>query len=155
LVAWWVREKPGASLAVVGKVWDRPLAQKLTDLARGSDEVLLRFGFTSDEETKAWFSATNCAVTNYTAIFTSGVACLARSWGVPILLPHRLTTIDLAEPHPSVFRYESLSADFAAVLQRALVRGTDYEAAAPWRQATAWDVMAERTAAIYERALAA
>jgi hypothetical protein len=155
LVAWWVKERPGARLAVVGKAWDRSLAQRLTDLARGTDNVLLRFGFASDEETKAWFSAANCTVTYYTSIFTSGVACLARSWGVPILLPHRLTTIDLAEPHSSVFRYESLAADFGTALHRAISRGADYEAAAPWRLATAWDTIAEKTAAIYEQVLAA
>ncbi len=57
---------------------------------------------------------------HYRAIFTSGAACLARSLGIPILIPRRLDTVDLAEPHPLVFRFDALETDFRPALEAAL-----------------------------------
>jgi len=95
----------------------------------------------------------DCAVVNYREIFTSGVACLARSWGVPLLIPHRLTTVGLSEPHRHVLHYESLESDFASALDRAVATGVDYEAGAEWRRETAWPVIAAQTMEAYQAAL--
>ena len=57
----------------------------------------------------AQLSAADAAVFNYRTIFTSGAAALARSWGVPILIPSRLATVALDEPAPTVFRFDRLT----------------------------------------------
>jgi hypothetical protein len=86
---------------------------------------------------------------HYRAIFTSGAACLARSLGIPILIPRRLETIDLGEPHRLVFRFEGLETDFGTALAAALDAGPEWGAAGEWRQATAWGRIAEETARVY------
>lgn len=151
LARWWAINKPDALLAIVGKDYDAALAEQLRATAANAANILLRFGFQSDEELNLWFSAAAGAIINYRSIFASGVACLARSWGVPLMLPHRLTTIDLDEPHPLVFRYEALESDFSRVLQEALASQRDGNAAKPWRSRTAWKNVAAQTAQVYER----
>jgi hypothetical protein len=89
---------------------------------------------------------------NYRAIFTSGAACLARSYGVPILMPSRLGTVELGEPNRLVFRFSE--GDLREKLEQALQTKPDYEAAAPWRDATAWPRVAAATAEVYRAALA-
>jgi glycosyltransferase involved in cell wall biosynthesis len=154
LVEWWARTNPDVTLAVVGHAYDVGYARRLNQLGGGSPRLELRFGFQSDSQVNSWFSAVDCAVINYAEIFTSGVACLARSRGVPLLVPRRLTTIELAEPHPHVLHYDSLDSDFTAMLQKAVDTGTDYEAGAEWRRNTAWPVIAAKTMGIYEAVLA-
>lgn len=154
LAQWWAEKKPDAVLAIVGKDYDARLAEQLSATAAGVANVVLRFGFQSDEELNLWFSAADCAILNYRNIFASGVACLARSWGLPLMLPHRLTTIDLDEPHPGVVRYDALESDFPAALEKALACQRDFNAAEPWRSKTAWEKVAEQTARVYRRACA-
>lgn len=151
LVEWWARERPPVTLAIVGRAYDEDLARRMNRVASGVANIDLRFGFQSDQQVNAWFSAADCAVTNYGTIFTSGVACLSRSWGVPILLPKRLQTIDLMEPDPAVLRYVSLESDFDDCLRRALAIGADYRRGEKWRRETAWSSVATRTAGVYRR----
>ncbi len=91
---------------------------------------------------------------NYRAIFTSGAACLARSYGVPIVLPERLRTVWLEEPTPLVHRFSDLEASLADQLTRALATVPDFAAARPWREATAWPRVAAATACVYRDAYA-
>ena len=76
-----------------------------------------------------------------------------RSWGLPILLPTRLTTVDLAEPAPTIFRFDRPDTDLAEKLTAALATPSDHAAAAPWREQTAWPRVAALTAAGYRAAL--
>ena len=154
LIEFWKRRRPQARLAIAGWTVDPSYGERLKSLTRDEPTIITQWGFQSDEQLKLWLSATDCMVINYSRIFTSGVACLARSWGVPLLVPNRLITIDLQEPHPSVFRYESLNSDFESVLARALRQPADYEAGAIWRNATAWQPIAKKTAEVYRQVLA-
>jgi beta-1,4-mannosyltransferase len=149
LVGWWAEARPDVTLAVVGHAYDIGYARKLNQLAGGSPRIELRFGFQSDSQVNAWFSAVDCAVVNYKEIFTSGVACLARSRGVPLLIPKRLRTVGVAEPHPLVLRYDSLELDFPAALENAVQLGGDYNAAVEWRRDTAWPAVASKTMEVY------
>ena len=106
-----------------------------------------------DAALRLWLSTADAVVFNYRSIFTSGAACLARSYGVPILLPQRLDTVDLEEPNQLVFRFESFATDFDRQLAAALQRGADYPAAAGWRAHTAWPRIAKLTANAYREAL--
>lgn len=153
LVEWWARTRPDGTLLVVGNVYEHDMARRMTNVVAGSTTIDLRFGFQTDQQVNAWFSAADCVVTNYRTIFTSGVACLARSWGVPILLPRRLTSIDLMEPDPTVLRYTELEIDFEEHLQRAFALGADYDRGAAWRAATSWETIAVQTADVYRRVL--
>jgi hypothetical protein len=78
------------------------------------------------ETLRLWLSASDCAIFNYREIFTSGAATLARSYGIPLLIPRRLAVPDLDEPHPRVLRFEALDTDFTAQLERALATPCDY-----------------------------
>lgn len=154
LIQFWKRERPDATLAIVGRSIDASHARRLSALASGVPNISMRIGFQSDGQLRLWFSAADCAVINYRKIFTSGVASLARSYGLPVLLPARHTTIDLREPHPSVFRFDSLDGNFGEMLRAALRTGPDYDAAAEWRKAIAWDGIAAQTRRVYDIALA-
>jgi hypothetical protein len=117
--------------------------------------VTLRFAdaWLENRELGAWLSAADCAIFNYHSVFTSGAAALARSVGLPLLLPRRLRTVELDEPHPLVFRFDSLESDFDTVLTRVLSVSPDFDLAQPWRKATNWQTVAAITADVYANVL--
>jgi beta-1,4-mannosyltransferase len=148
LVTWWRAARPDAHLAVVGKA-DPVTREKLEALAENDPRILLLLTRQTDDEMRAWFSAADCVLINYRHIFTSGVACLARSMGVPVVIRRELHTIDLMEPHPLVFRYGGMDEDFGNALAQALAVAPDFGMAADWRAATDWGKIARMTAAVY------
>ena len=153
VLAYWRTAKPAATLAIVGKPCNAAFRSEIERLAHGIERVHLKLAWLTDEQLGVWLSAADAVILNYREIFTSGAATLARSRGVPIVLPRRLTTVDLAEPSPFVHRFESFETDFAAALAAALGTPSDYNSAASWREATAWPRLARATLGIYERVL--
>jgi glycosyltransferase involved in cell wall biosynthesis len=153
VLAWWKQAPPGITLVIAGKPITDEYRAKLEEAAAGIPNVVLRFGWLDDEQLTLWLSACDVVLFNYREIFTSGAASLARSWGVPILLPHRLVTVDLEEPHPSVIRFDSPATDLGSKLQEALKVSNRYEDAAPWRASTGWARIAQLTRAAYNSAL--
>lgn len=153
VLAHWRAARPGATLAIVGKPRDAAYRAEIERLAAGIERVELRLAWLTDGELGVWLSAADAVLLNYRDIFTSGAAALARSWGVPIVLPRRLRTVDLAEPSPFVHRFDSFDTDFATTLTAALGTPSDFNAAADWREATAWPRLARATLEIYHRAL--
>lgn len=151
VIEWWKKNAPGAKLAVVGKPITPDYKNRIAAIAEGAPDVLLDLAWQTDENLKRWLSAADAVVFNYRAIFTSGAAALARSLGLPILIPCRLATIDLMEPHPLVFRFENFDDDFSGQLRAALAAGPDRDAAREWREATAWREIARQTALVYRR----
>ena len=155
IVDFWRDHRPEATLIVTGRPNTAAYGAELAARASGVARLQFRPGWLSDEHLQQWLSAVDCVVFNYRSIFTSGAACLARSYGIPILLPSRLKTVALDEPHPTVFRFEDLPRDFERKLGEALDAPPDYESAAAWREATAWPKIAEVTASAYEDAIRA
>jgi len=155
LVQLWVKNKFPHRLVVIGPIFSEPFAKRLYELAQGCAMVDLRlFSTFLDEATLlAWLSAADCCIFNYREIFTSGAAALARSYGLPVVIPSRLTSVDLDEPHPQVFRFASFETDFCAQLERALSTPCDYEGASEWRRKTSWECVAETTASVYRKML--
>jgi beta-1,4-mannosyltransferase len=153
IIEWWKRTKPGATLAIVGKPVSEEYEKQIAKLIGNSPDIVASFGWLDDAQLKLWLCAADVTVFNYRQIFTSGAANLARSWGLPILLPSRLDTITLDEPSPFVHRFTSLDTDFARHLQDALLVAPDYAAAASWRETCAWDTVARLTADGYRMAL--
>ena len=152
ILAFWKTARPAAQLVIAGKPNSPAYATTITRAADGVPGVTLRLGWLDDPALALWLSAADAALFNYRTIFTSGAAALARSWGVPILLPARLDTIDLAEPAPTIFRFDRLDTDFAEKLALALPTPPDHHAAAAWRAQTAWPRVAALTAAGYRAA---
>lgn len=153
LISFWRQERPEARLVLVGPIRDSALQQPLLDLASGVDNIEFHIGFQPDEQVRLWLSVADCVIINYKRIGVSGVAYLARASGIPVLLAAALTTIDLAEPHPSVFRFNSLETDFADQLVKALAYGCNFEAAAEWRRDNSFDVVAAKTKLVYDAVL--
>jgi beta-1,4-mannosyltransferase len=145
---WWGGDVR-ATLVVAGKPLRANYADEIRKLAANKKNVRLELAWQSDDSLKRWLAAANCVVFHYRVILTSGAACLARSLGIPILIPRRLDTIDLAEPHPIVFRFDSLEIDFRDALEAALNAENDYAGAAAWREMTAWHRIAKETARVY------
>ena len=81
----------------------------------------------------------DCMLFNYRQILTSGSASLARSWGIPMALPARLTTVDLMEPCANVVRFADTPEAMLAAVRQAAAAGPMPAAAAHFRAATAWD----------------
>jgi len=150
VVDWWRSSAPAATLAVAGKPFSTDYGAAVRMRAGGaSTKIRFDLSWQTDEALERWLAAADCVLFHYRAIFTSGAACLARSLGIPILIPHRLDTVDLAEPHPLVIRFDDLETDFPAALEAALAVRPDPAAAADWRQMTAWSRIAEETARVY------
>jgi hypothetical protein len=119
----------------------------------GDPRITTRFEWLSDAQLRLWLSAADVAIFNYREIFTSGAANLARSWGLPILLPRRLDTVAVGEPTPSVHRFSSFGEDFGTQLHAALASPPDYAGAEHWRRECSWDRVAKLTLDGYRRAL--
>lgn len=153
VLKYWQRAQPDTLLVIAGRVHNAEYGAYLREIAEGLKNVVLRFDWLEDPELALFLSAADVGLFNYRTIFTSGAASLARSWGLPIVLPRRLATVDLAEPDPRVFRFTDFESDFTSVLQRALSVPSDFASAAPWREFTSWPRIAEATAAGYRDVL--
>jgi len=153
VLAWWKATRPAAQLVIVGKPNTPAYAGTITRAAEAAPGVALHLAWLDDATLALWLSAADAVLFNYRTIFTSGAASLARSWGLPIVLPRRLDTVDLAEPDHRVFRFTDFESDFAAVLHQALKVPSDFASAAPWREFTSWPRIAEATAAGYRDVL--
>jgi glycosyltransferase involved in cell wall biosynthesis len=150
VIDWWRNAAAPSTVAIAGKPYSTEYGETIRRRAQGTGaKVRLDLNWQSDEALERWLGAADCVLFHYRAIFTSGAACLARSFGIPILIPHRLDTVDLAEPHPLVFRFDALETDFSEALERALAVKRDHEAAEEWRKATAWPEIAAQTARVY------
>jgi hypothetical protein len=64
-----------------------------------------------------------------------------------------LSTVDLDEPHPHVFRFDTLETNFRTQLERAITTPCDYAIGREWRQKTSWERVAESTALVYRKVL--
>jgi hypothetical protein len=106
--------------------------------------VIHHFGWPSNDLLRLWLSAVDVTVFNYREVFTSGAASLARSFGIPILLPTRLDTVDLGEPTPYVR---------GQYLTSALTVKPDFAGAASRREACNWDDVARIVADGYRDAI--
>lgn len=153
IIEFWRETKPDAQLVLAGEVTSETYGAELRQRMAGLENVVADFRRLSDEDLRFWLSAADAVILNYRAIFTSGAAGLARSWGVPILLPSRLRTVDLQEPHPLVFRFEKNN--LSQQLHAALNTPPSYAAAESWRRLTNWDNVAKKTAAVYRNVLPA
>ena len=153
VIGYWRQAQPAARLLIVGKPKTSEYGRSVAALAEGLPNVTLRLQWFTDPELALFLSAADCALFNYRTIFTSGAATLARSWGLPILLPARLDTVDLAEPDRRVVRFEALDAVFAPKLDEALAIAPDFDSAELWREKTSWPRIAESTVAGYRDVL--
>ena len=151
LIRFWADARLPHRLVVVGPILSDTYAEQLRSLAQDCPTICLRLTreWLDDETLRAWLSASDCVIFNYREIFSSGAAALARSYGIPLLIPYRLASVDLKEPHPHVFRFRALEDDFEVKLRGALETPNDYDLAAEWREETSWDRVAETTASVY------
>ena len=153
VIAWWREARPPVRLAIVGKPASDTYAAHILRCMGDTSHIISRFEFLSDDALGLWLSAADVIISNYREIFTSGAATLARSFGVPLLLPHRLDTVELNEPTPYVLRFTDLKTDFRRQLDAALAVPPDFAAAAPWRDACNWNHVADLTIEGYRSAL--
>lgn len=152
IVDWWKAHHPEAKLVIVGEAYRESYARELAAHIGSSTDILLNPHAVSDAELSLWLSAASVCLFNYRQIFTSGAASMARSRGVPLLMPRRLTAVDLAEPTSYVQRFEGQD-DFIIALNRALALPADFDTAASWRESISWPRIARITAESYRRLL--
>lgn len=152
LAAWAAGPASDVRLAIIGKPSDPAYAARIAALAAKAPGTILKLERVEEPELADWMAACDCMLFNYRAILTSGSACLARAWGVPVVLPERLGTVDLMEPDPSVVRFGDTPQAMVAAVRRAAA-GMAWEHAAPYRAATGWRQVAHRTAEIYRALL--
>jgi hypothetical protein len=155
LVKFWMEAKIPHQLVVVGPILYEEFARRLHNLAAGCPTIDLRLTpeWLGENELRVWLSAVDCSIFNYRQIFTSGAAALARSYGIPLLIPSRHTAADLMEPHPHVLRFEALDTNFCGLLEQALATPCSYDLARPWREHTSWQHVADVTFAVYREVL--
>jgi beta-1,4-mannosyltransferase len=151
----WQRLAPPARLAVVGHGAGPKLMNELRALAGDSPHIhLLMDKRLSEKELGLWLAAADGVVFNYRRSLTSGAACLARSLRIPVLIHHRANTIDLGEPHSSVFRYASLEDDFGQCVERVIrLEGRRPDMDPEWPALTAWPRIAAATLSVYQKVL--
>lgn len=142
VIGWWHKTQPTIKLAIVGKPVTEHYASQISRAIGTSSQIESRLDFLSDATLSLWLSAADVIIFNYREIFTSGAASLARSFGIPMLLPRRADSVELDEPTPYVRRFTDIASDFAVELDAALSVRPDFAAAASWRQACNWDRVA-------------
>jgi glycosyltransferase involved in cell wall biosynthesis len=152
VVDFWNAARPDAELWIVGNDNGDGYVAGLLHRIGSNPSIRTLFRHIPDKDLAVWLRAVDCVVFNYRKLLTSGAASLARSYGVPLLIPSRLNTVDLGEPDPRVFRFQTL-ADFAELLPKAFATGADYAAAEGWRRSCSWDVIAEKTRKVYDLVL--
>jgi len=145
VIAWWKEAQPPVKLAIVGKPGSDAYAAHISNIIGETSRIISRFEFLSDDALGLWLSAADAVIANYREILTSGAASLARSYGVPLVLPRRLDTIELNEPTPYVRRFTDFATDFRTELDAALSLPPNFASAATWRNACNWDRIAELT----------
>jgi hypothetical protein len=157
VVRFWSEAGVPHRLVVVGPVLSSDYADEVRISAGGASAIDLRLSpdWLDDEDLRKWLSAVDCVIFNYKSIFTSGAGALARSFGVPSLLPCRASTLDLGEPHPHVGRFESMEFGFRDALESALATPRDYDEGQSWRKQTSWEAVAAATAPVYRRIMTA
>ena len=153
VIRFWRAHRPAVRLAIIGRSWNRKYARQLVALADGDEDIRFELDWLSNDQLRQWLSAADCAIFNYQAILTSGGASLARSYGIPILIPSRLDTVDLTEPCDRVFRFAEIGPSLSALLETAAARGSSFESAADWRSQTSWDAIAAVHKQAYEQVL--
>src|SRR3954469_6597638 len=92
VIAWWKQGRPPVKLAIVGKPGSDAYAAHISNIIGNASRIMSRFEFLSDEALGLWLSAADAVIANYREILTSGAASLARSYGIPLILPRRLDT---------------------------------------------------------------
>ena len=153
VVRFWKAHSPDCDLRIVGSPTSLEYCRTLEKLIDHHPRIYLLARWLSDEEIKVCLRAANCVLFNYSHILTSGAAIQARSLGIPILLPHRLRTVDLSEPHPLVTRFWRFDFDFNDALRTALATKPDYALAEEFRKQTSWPQVARMTAELYRSIL--
>src|SRR5262249_42187885 len=108
VISWWQRSHLDTTLAVVGKPCSQQYASLISCRIDNAKNIIQNLSWMPDEVLRLWLSAADLVVFNYRSILTSGAACLARSFGLPILLPSRLDSVDLGEPTPYVRRFTNI-----------------------------------------------
>jgi glycosyltransferase involved in cell wall biosynthesis len=150
----WIRHKPQVVLLIVGPPIDPGYAQALVDHAGyDSNKIKLQLRDLSDSELALFLGAADCALFNYPETLTSGSAALARAAGLPVLLPERLSTVDLGEPCERVLRFAELNDQFLDLVEHAVALSSDFASAADWRYATRWSFVARQTGKAYRLAI--
>jgi beta-1,4-mannosyltransferase len=145
VIVWWQRSQPAIRLAIVGRPVTAEYAKHITDAIGNTRCIMSNLQYLSDRNLRLWLSTADVVIFNYREIFTSGAASLTRSFGVPLLMPQRLNTVDLGEPSPFVRRFTELALDFRNELEAAIEVRPDFAAAAAWRDACNWDRIADVT----------
>jgi len=153
VIRFWKAQSPDCDLCLVGSPNSPGYGLTLAALVDHHPHIHFEPKRLTDDELTLWLRAANCVLFNYVHILTSGAAVQARSLGIPVLLPHRLRTIDLREPHPLVTRFAGFENDFAPALKSALATQPDYSLAADFREATSWTRVGQATARVYRSIL--
>jgi glycosyltransferase involved in cell wall biosynthesis len=153
VICFWKAHSPDCDLRIVGSPKSLTYLQRLEKLIEGHPRIHLHPKWYTNDEIMIWLMAANCVLFNYAHILTSGAAIQARAHGIPILLPRRLSTLDLGEPHPLVTRFESFDLDFESALQTALGLHADDSQADEFRKQTSWTQVARATARLYRSIL--
>jgi glycosyltransferase involved in cell wall biosynthesis len=153
IIGWWQHSDPDIKLAIIGNPSKLEYARHVLRQIGNATNVVHRFEWIPNELLRLWLSAADVAIFNYSEIFTSGAANLARCFGLPVLLPKRLDTIVFDEPTPYVRRFTSFAKDFGEQLLAALTIRPDFAAASFWRESCNWDRVARLTAEGYRYAI--
>ena len=151
VIKWWRLTEPGVELRISGGCSLPDYLRHLEDIASSDPLIRICPVHQTDQELAETISAASCVILNHTTGLTSGAACLTRSLGTCVLLPDRLTAVDLHEPHETVFRFKSLDHDFGEKLNAALrapKRGVDQA----WWNRTSWSSVASLTIQVYRDA---
>jgi beta-1,4-mannosyltransferase len=143
-------------LLVAGACADTQLADRLRRAAACSGRVQLHLEHVPDDEVQVWMRAADIAVIPLRALTTSGSVLLARSFGLPVLLPD----VDaLPQGGDAAFqRYQPTMAGLTDALRGlASLSPTGWQqlatAAADQTDLHSWADVADQTLALYEELL--
>jgi beta-1,4-mannosyltransferase len=141
------------ALIVAGSAWDAVERAAVEAAADHDPRVHLRLEFVPDEDVADLHGAADAVVLGYREVFSSGALLLALSLGLPVVVPHHGSALEVAEP-PAVEPFEPGRLVDALEAMRTGDAARRRAAARAAAEAAGWDAIGRRTVEIYRAAIA-
>jgi glycosyltransferase involved in cell wall biosynthesis len=141
------------ALIVAGSAWDAAERAAVQAAAAHDPRVHLRLDFIPDEEVVELHEAADAAVLGYREVFSSGALLLALSLGLPVVVPHHGSALEVAGP-PAVEPFEPGRLVAALEAVRTGDAAQRRAAARAAADAASWDAIGRRMVETYLEAIA-
>lgn len=136
----------GGHLLIAGEPETAAYGRHIEALAGGLANLDLRLEYIPDSAVRYYFSAADCAVFPFRRILTSGSLTLAKSYGLPVIVPNHPSLTNELDGNEALFFEAGSAASLSQVLE-SVMRDGHMPQASP--VCPGWKEIAQATAEVY------